>query len=225
MMPLFTAFLLPLMGCSSSEEKAWQQGYDANYRAHYQTGLQAGEARDSRIGEERGRAAAQVAAEEGSAWQLYSALVFFPLTCGFIVGLSAQYIILWHCGLSGRLPQLLTMAFVPAMKSSLSYSIFERRQQLMVALEEEFSKISAAKHLQNAQTEAMKEVVVRKLMSAASIEELSLARLVDFAEKESSKIVSAAEEKYSRINNDQQPLETKPRSICFCPYCLGRVQY
>src|ERR1019366_2762831 len=28
MMPLFTAFLLPLMGCSSSEEKAWQQGYD-----------------------------------------------------------------------------------------------------------------------------------------------------------------------------------------------------
>ena len=159
---VFLAFLLPLAGCKDEVQEAWRTGYQANYKAGYQAGLETGKPRGKEEGEKRGAAEAREAAETGCAWQLYSTLACVALIFGILVGLFAQYLILLTCRLSGRLPQLSTVAFVPAMKSSLSYSIFEQRRRLMIEVNQELTKLRVTHNMQLAQLQTARDFVVRQ---------------------------------------------------------------
>ena len=196
--PLFLAFLLSLPGCQNPEQEAWQKAYEASYNSAYQAGRQAGYARGKQVGDEKGAAAAKVAARTGGAWQLYTNLALGALVLGTGCGLFAQYVILLACRLSERLPQFSTVAFVPAMKSSLAYSVFEQRRRVMVEVTEELTKLRVTHNLQLVQIETTRDYVARKVMAASSIDELSQARFIDLAKMEFSRIVSASNERASR---------------------------
>lgn len=87
---LIILILLGMTGCKNAEEKAWQEGYEANRSWAYHDGWQKGEARGKKEGEEQGRLLAQNAAQTGRAWKLYSKAGFLALVFGVIVGIEAR---------------------------------------------------------------------------------------------------------------------------------------
>jgi RNA polymerase-binding transcription factor DksA len=206
---------LPLIGCKNPEQEAWQQGYDANRQAAYQEGRQEGVPRGEKEGEEQGRTAAQRAARTGRAWQLYSTPTILALMFGAIVGIAVQYTTLACCKDAGRLPELVTMAFVPAMKHSLAYAVLASRRKLLLWREEEMRRQAAANDLRRAHMHAVHDFVVRKLKAMTALEELTQARILDLARQEMSKIVSEAE---------QRALPPVKRAVA-CPYCGKPIGY
>lgn len=236
---LFT-FLLVFAGCNDEKKDAYDKAYKANYDRAYQEGLLVGEERGKKEGEERGTAAAYKAAETGLEWRLYLRLALSSLAGGFVVGLFIQYGVLLICRRSERLPQLWTVAFVPAMKQSFSYSIFERRRRSMVEIDEELREIGARKRLQVTQIQAARDAVAQKIKALSSIEELSRARLIELANEELSKIVLASTEKANQIKDGQSLVsteqvnqikssqsfgETRLLITYTCPICQKLVRY
>ena len=63
----------------------------------------------------------------------------------------------------------------------------------MVEFDEQLEKVLAARNLKIAQIQAVHDAVKRRVMAASSIEELTEARLVEFANAEFAKIVAEAE--------------------------------
>jgi hypothetical protein len=207
--------LLTIIGCKNPEQVSWQQGYDANRSVAYQEGWREGASRGKKEGEERGRVEAQQAALTGRAWQLYTTPAFLALTFGAIVGLAVQYTILACCNDARRLPELVTVAFVPAMKSSLAYSVLESRRKLLIWWEQEMGRLTAAKELRVAHIQTMHDVIVRKLNAMTALEELTQARLLDVARQELSIIVLDAEQKTL----------TPVRHTVSCPHCKKMIRY
>ncbi len=223
--PFLLAFLLSLTGCQNSERATWQKAYEASYSAAYQEGRQAGYARGKQVGDEKGAAAAEMAAGTGGAWQLYTNLALGALTLGTGAGLFAQYVVLLACRASGRLPQFSTVALVPAMKSSLAYSVFEQRRWLMVAVNEELTRLRVTHTLQLAQLETTRDYVARKVMAASSIDELSQVRFIDLAKMKVSELISASDEKARQSTNGRQSIETRLPNTHLCPHCQKRIRY
>jgi predicted RNA-binding Zn-ribbon protein involved in translation (DUF1610 family) len=215
MMLLFLLTLLPMIGCKSRNEEAWQQGYDANRSAAYQEGWRKGSPRGEKEGQERGKAEAEHAAQTGRAWRLYKTPAFLALMFGIIVGLAVQYTVLACCNDAGRVPEMVTVASVPAMKHSLAYSILEGRRKLLIWWEQEIRRQTAAKDAQVAHIQAVHDVVVRKLKAMTSLEELTQERLLDLARQEMSKVVSDAEQK----------APTSEKFTVACPHCGKAVGY
>jgi hypothetical protein len=207
--------LLPMIGCKSREEDAWQQGYDASRNAAYQEGWREGAPRGEKEGKERGKAEAEHAAQTGRAWQLYTTPAFLALMFGIIVGIAVQYTVLACCNDAGRVPELVTVAFVPAMKHSVTYTILEGRRKLLIWWEQEKSRLATANQLKAAQIQAIHDVIVRKLKVMAALEELTQARLLDLAREELSKVVSHAE---------QKARTTSKRAVA-CPHCGKTIAY
>ena len=168
--------LLSFTGCKDETEEAWKVAYRANYERAYQGASETGKARGKAEGEKQGAEAARAAAKTGRAWQLYTPLVCWAVVPGVLVGIFVQYAILFTCQVNGRLPRPATFAFVPALKRSLCYSIFERRFRLMVEFDEQLEKVLAARNLKIAQVQAVHDAVKRRVMAASSIEELTEAR-------------------------------------------------
>jgi hypothetical protein len=223
---ILSLILLPVVGCKDPELEAWKQGYDANQGPSYQDGWQQGAARGESEGKKLGRAAAQNAAETGRALQLYSTLAFWALMFGVLIGACSQYTILVCCRLSGRLPELLTVAFVPAMKSSLSYAVLEQRRQLMIWWDEEIRKVAATRELKVTQMLAAKQVWTRKLKAISSLEDFSQARLLDLAKKELSQILSASEQRATRaINLERGGPKASLQYRYYCPHCKKGIGY
>lgn len=222
--PLIFAVLLLFTGCKDETQEAWEVAYRAQYNDSYQAALEIGKARGGLEGKEQGVAAAREAAKDGRAWQLYSTMACWALVPGILAGIVVQYAILFTCQTNGRLPGPATWAFVPGMKKSFCYLIFERRLRLMVELDEQLQKTDAAKNLKLAQVQAVHDAVKRQVMAASSLEELTQARLVELANIEFATIVAEAE----RINQVQisQRSETKHRrNACACPHCGRRLQF
>jgi len=217
--------LLASSSCGNPESKAWQAGYETNYAVAYQEGWREGERRGRPDGDERGAAAAERAAVSGAAWQFYSTEMIWGFISGFAAGLFGQYGILICCGTSGRVAQFLTVAFVPAMKHSLSYALFERRRAVMLELAEALLQVRVKNKLQLAQIRAVRDNVARQLQAITSIEELNAAHLVELARQEISDIVASSEEEANR----EQPMapadETTDPFFYNCPWCQTRNQY
>lgn len=190
---LLLTLVLPSTGCRDDVKEAWKMGYEAKYKAAYQAGLESGKARGKEEGGKKGVARARQAAETGGAGQLYLTLACGALICGVIVGLVIQYSILLACRFSERMPFLPLLVFIPAMRESLSYSVFERRCELLLHLDHELDKLRATKSLHAAQIQAVHDAVNRRIMAARSVEELTQARLVELANKEFADIIAASE--------------------------------
>jgi DNA-directed RNA polymerase subunit RPC12/RpoP len=209
--------LLPMAGCKSAEEDAWQRGYDANRSAAYQEGWVDGAARGRKEGEQQGRAAAQYAAENGEAWQLYSTTATWALIVGLLFGLSVQYSLLVWCRKSGRLPELWTVAFVPAMTRSVVY-------QLLVWLEDEMRSLNATHMLQAAQIQSMHTIMLKRLEAISSLDELTQVRLVELADREMMKIMSASASEFQGIGEGHANSRSMYKEY-LCPSCGGRIRY
>jgi len=209
-MLIFFATLLSTIGCTGSEGSAWREGYDANYKAGYQEGWREGESRGRIEGQERGIAAAQIAVETGLAWQLYSPVALWALLIGAIIGVVAQHAILLRWRHSGCLCEVMAVAFVPAIKHSLSYSIFEKRRELMIGLDEEIRKIAAAKRLKCVKLKATREIVIRKLKAISSLEDFSQTRLLELARQELARIVDESEHEAMQIKQTNGVARPKP---------------
>ena len=217
---LFALGLLSFVGCQDQEKEVYKKAYDSNYQTGYEDGRRAGEARGTLIGTDKGIAAAKEAAKNGTAWQLYSHLAIGGGILGALVGLLGQYIVLLSCRCSGYLPQLLTVAFVPAMKMSRSYFIFEQRQRLMLEAEEHFDRMCAAKNLSLAQMQTVHDVWRQRIRVTSSIEDLTRGRVVELFEKELDRIVSARQVKVNGL-----PAEAARPNATTCPFCKKTVHY
>jgi hypothetical protein len=225
MLLLLLVLLAPFTGCNEEERKARKDAYDANYPSGYQQGVAAGEKRGNKEGRERGAVAARAAADSGTAWQLYAVLAILALLCGLGVGLLIQYSVLLACRHFERLPQFSTVAFVPAMKLSFVYSVFDKRRKLKAKVDEELSKLAAYNDLQAAQIRALNEAVEMKIKALSSIEEFSQARLVELAAEELEKIVSAAAKKAETMRNARGRDETTVRITHLCSNCGCLVRF
>ena len=218
--------MLPIIGCKTPETDAWQKGYDGNFLAAYREGWDEGTVEGTKEGAEDGRKTAQYAAASGLAWQLYSAPALWSVFFGIVLGVSAQYIVLLNCRISGVMSDFLSVAFVPAMKRSVSYAVFERRRQLMIECDEEIRRLSAHNQLQVWRMRAIHDGVVRGLKTISSLEDLTSARLLDLARRELSQIVSASEMEANRISNGQrQAVSGSAKLNCYCPHCNGAIEY
>lgn len=206
-------------GCKSEEQKAWKEAFDANQAAAFQAGWSVGEPRGRKIGEERGAALAEEVAATGHAWALYWGLIPLPLVLGFVGGWGVQYVVLTHCAATQRLPQLITVALIPAMTFSKSYRYFEREQQLNLFLNEELNQLEVTKILTYAQMQFVKDTTQKKLKVIASLEESSLERRLDLAKAELAKIIQTQEEKIKHI-----PTRSL-KGVCICPNCKKTVGY
>jgi len=157
LLPLFAIFIILMMGCENREKEAYKKAYDAQYDAAKQVGRQKGAESGNRLGMEKGTVAAKEAAESGLAWQLYTNVAIVWLILGAVEGLLTQYIVLFACRLSGRMQRMfiayfshdysvlvldsaapglfgrLTVPFVPAMGSSISYSICQQLRGLLAS--------------------------------------------------------------------------------------------
>lgn len=158
LLPFIALFFVFLIGCENHEKEAYRKAYDAHYDAAKQAGRQSAEATGSKVGAEKGAASAKEAAENGRAWQLYATLAEGALICGILAGLLAQYLVLLACREPVRrfwerrnnllrAPTLanfrlvldcaglgachdLSVAFVPAMGSSVSFAILDEWQKI-----------------------------------------------------------------------------------------------
>ena len=179
-----------LTRCDSLQDeynKGRKDGRDAGYIQGWATG----ETRGTTDGTAAGKAAAYQAAQSGEAWQLYWRLAAAALATGIVIGLGLQYAILLGCRRSGRLDQFQTVTFVPAMKRSLAYSIFENCRKLEVEKQATLRKVHADSAVKKAAIEAAFDSSRRRIMAASSIEDLANTRLLELANEEFSKIISA----------------------------------
>lgn len=183
-----------LSRCENDVEKAYKISYDANYAAAYPNGFVQGDTRGREEGTAAGNAAAHKAAQNGEAWQLYSRLAASALAAGLVIGLGLQYAILLGCRRSGRLNQLQTVLLVPAMRRSLAYVIFENCRKLELEKKVALQRVHADSAVKKAELEAAYESNRRRIIAAASIEEISSARLVEFADEEFSRIIARGDE-------------------------------
>lgn len=233
MPPLLLLVLLPLAGCGNEVQEAYKKAYDANYPVGKQAGVKVGEKRGREEGTKKGQAAAREAAERGVAWQLYAFLGLGALSGGLGLGLCLQYSLLLAARRSGRVSQLSNVAFVPAMKWSLAYAVFERRRLLMLEVEEELREMARRRSLQDAQIQAVREAVGRKLKAVSSIEELTRARLLELASEEIARIVSGAAEKVEgfgeerpEADREERPeADRSPQAMRACPHCRQLIRY
>lgn len=223
--PLFLALLLLLAGCQNKVQEAYDTAYKANYPIGKQAGIKVGEQRGREEGAKKGQEAAREAAERGVAWQLYAALSLGALAGGLGLGLCLQYSILIFSHRSGRVSQFSTVAFVPAMKWSLAYAIFERRRMLMLEVEEELREMAQRRSLQDAQIRDVQEAVELKLRAISSIDELTRARLLELASEEIAKIVSGAAEKAEGVGDGRPGPDASPQTIQTCPHCRQLIRY
>jgi len=82
---------------------------------------------------------------------------------------------------------------VPAIKRSLSFSIFQTRLQLKLHMEEALLRVSNNSSVQKAELEAAYDVMQKKIQASSSIADLASARIVELADDEFSKIISSAQ--------------------------------
>ena len=225
------ALLLPLTGCESEQERVYREAYDANRKAGYRDGFRQGEERGRKKGDEEGRDMALAAARAGEAWELYRALALGALAAGLTLGLAVQYGLLLVCRRTGRLPQFSAVAFVPAMKSTVVYRVFERRRDLMIEVDEQLREMAERKNLQVAQIEQVKEAIALKLEALSSLDAYSQARLLELAAGEMDKIVSGAARKAETVTSGQSPAgeqnpgRTPARITHVCPSCQTLVRF
>jgi hypothetical protein len=228
---LALALLLPFAGCKSEEEKVYQDAYEANRKAGYQDGFQQGEARGTKQGDEEGRAEALAAVETGEAWQLYRALALGALAAGLMFGLAIQYGLMLVCRRTGNLPQFSMVAFIPAMKSTVVYAVFERRRDLIIEIDEQLREMAERKNLQVAQIEQVKEAIALKIKALSSLDDYSQARLLELAAEEMEKIVSGSARKAEAGADAPSPVvESDPgqmptRVTHICPSCQTWVRF
>ncbi|HEV7473686.1 MAG TPA: hypothetical protein VGN90_06545 [Pyrinomonadaceae bacterium] len=224
-LPFIFALLLAFAGCTSEEEEAYKSAYEANRDASYQVGFRDGEDQGRKQGTTDGTSAALEAAATGRAWQLYWVPELAALVFGLSLGLILQYSVLLVCRRSGRLPQFSTVAFVPAMKSTLVYAIFERRRDVMLEIEESLSEMAARQNLQVAKIRQLKEALAFKVKALSSIDELTQSRLIELAAEELEKIVSTSAAKAEMMQNNQATDHAVTRITHTCPSCQSLVRF
>jgi hypothetical protein len=213
-----------MIGCKSPEQDAWQEGYGRSFKTAYRKGWQDGAAKGRVEGQEEGRITGERAAETGTGFALYSTLAFWACAFGVLIGLAIQYTVLVCCRLSERFPEILAMAFVPAVRRSICYSMLEKKRILMLWWDEEKGKVLANQKLKMAQMRAVQEVMVERLRAIATLQELSQARLVELAKKELDRIASAAEAavSLSQAGDTGNPVS---QMLTRCPHCGGKVSF
>jgi len=96
----------------------------------------------------------------------------------------------------------------------------------MIECDEEIRRLSASSNLQARKMKMVHDGVVRRLKTVSTLEELTKARLVDLAQKELSRIVSASEvEANRRIDNGQASEKSRAKYSHCCPYCNKAIGY
>jgi hypothetical protein len=193
---------LPLLRCANPVEEAYKQAYDVAYKAAYPEGHAKGESQGNLDGTTDGATAAQRAADQGEAWQLYWRMAVAALGAGILLGLSLHYAVLAASRRSGRLDHLQAVVWVPAIKRSLSYSIFQTRLQLKLHMEEALQQVSANSSVQKAELEAAYDVMRKKIQASSSLADLTGARIVEFADEEFSRIISSAQTTLTQDRSD-----------------------
>lgn len=223
---LSVVMLLPMASCEKSpEDQAFDDAYKANFAAAHQKAFQEGEERGTREGTARGQIEAEVAAANGRDWTLYRIPGAVALSLGLTLGLTIQYTILLLCRRSGRLPQLSTVAFVPAMKSTVAYSIFKRRRDVMLEIDEQLREMGARKKLQVAKIRQLKEAIALKVNTLSSIEELRESRILELAEAEMEKIVSRGVRQVESGTKEELPSGLDIRITHVCPFCQQLIRF
>jgi hypothetical protein len=203
-----------LSGCRNAEQTAWQGGYDEAYRSAFDEGWHSVADKAKQEGTSLGQAAAKAAATSGSDWMFYSPWALMFTTFGMFIGIFVQYMVMLNCRLSGGFPAFLTIALVPGMRHSLTYRLFEKKRQLMIAASDEIRALALAKNLRIAQLRAVQQVVVKQLKAISSLDEFSQANLMTLAKNEMDRIVAASEES---ITNRYRTFS--------CPHCAKQVGY
>jgi len=196
---------VPLTVCSMDEEET--RRYDLGYKATYQSAFDEGSNLGETAGQKSGNADAEKYALEGTAWQLYYYLTLASLLSGTSLGLIVQYGILWRCRRTRILPQFSTVAFVPAMNSSIAYSIFLRKREVMLELDEQLREMAARENLQVAKIQQLEKTIRMKVEAISSIEELTQTRMLELAKEEMNKIINVAEEKQRIERESSSPDE------------------
>ena len=207
----FLILLLVLIcgGCRS--ESQHQAAYDQYYAAGYQEAFQEGDKSGKEVGSRRGASNAEEDAANGESMTLYWTLAFVALGSGLGFGLISQYGVMLRCRKSGRLPLFSTVLLVPAMKSSLAYSIFTRDRDRKIKFHEGLSKIAISKDLDTAGIQALEDATRMKFEAMSNIAELTDKRIVQLFEEELQKIVDQAEHRVRRnkseVNKDDDILD------------------
>jgi hypothetical protein len=203
--------ILLLAGGCSSEQKAWQQGYDSAYQAASHAGMSIRSPRAEEQGRNKGVADAKRDAETGNLpMRFYQTAIFVAVLFGALAGVLIQYLSILQCNWSGRVVQLWVVAFVPGMKQSLCYAIFERQRELLLGLDAELAKLQATKEIQCAKIQAVHDTIEKKIRAASSLDELRIERVLGLAEQEFARIAPAA---------------PTSKLFCYCPRCRGKVGY
>ena len=156
------------------------------------------------------------------AWQFYFTAAMWSLAVGAAAGFVAQYAVLVYWGSTEDLPEFLAIALVPGVRYSRVYTHFDQNRRIMLACDEQLARIAAKEEMTKAQIRLAHNAVVMKLRAVASLEDFSHARLLDLAEEELSRIVSASEEKAKRSGSSSRATR---RLDLVCPKCKGRVRY
>jgi hypothetical protein len=221
---LLMLLALPILGCNSPEEDAWQEGYKANHSAAYQQGWQEGFNRGRTAGSQKGKAVAEKAAATGTAWKPYFVLALSSSILGAAVGISAQFAVLIRCRRRGQLPEAVAVGLVPGMKKSVAYSILDRRRRLLIWWDGQVDKIAAKKEIEAAKMKAVKDAVLKKFKTVSSLEDFSQARLLELARDELSRIVAASEREAGRTT-DRHSDEKDTRHKYACPHCHKIIAY
>ena len=188
---LILSLVLICIGCKS--EATRQAAYEQYYAQGHQESFQEGEKSGKEVGSKRGASNALEDATSGESMALYWTLSLVALLSGLGFGLISQYGVMWRCRKTERLPQFSTVLLVPAMKSSLAYSIFTRKRDVKINFDEQLWKIALSKDLRAARMQELKEAVTKKVEAMSSIEELTETRIFQLFEDELEKIVDQAE--------------------------------
>lgn len=222
---LLFAGVVAFAGCQSAEDKTWQKAYDAQYEKSFQYGQREGEVRGRDDGLKAGVIAAEADMKSGRAWALYSSYAGWSAFFGFLTGVTAQYLVLLISRRKRRIPQFLTVAFVPAMKRSFTYTVFERRRTFLTDIRVELKTLQARQQIEAKKLEEVKAGLQRKLDAIASIEELKQARLLTLAEEEIANLLVASEASAREYRDADDEEAIQFLNTCYCPYCNHPVVY
>jgi len=226
-LPLLLLGLVTLVtwsGCDSQADEIFKRAYDASYSSGYLETIQSGRDLGLEEGTQHGDAEARRAAENGVAWQLYWIPVSSLLLTGLALGLMVQYTILLICRRTANLPQFSAVAFVPAMKFTVAYKIFERRRNVMIEIDEKLREMAKRKNLQIAKIEQLKETVALKVETMSSLDELTQSRLLELAAKEMDKVIAKSTKK-ARPGKRSSKSGANGNLTHPCPACRTKNHY
>lgn len=217
--------LFAFAGCRNADERIWKQAYDSQYESAFLSSRHAAKKRGRAEGEKDGVAAAQRDMQNGHGWPMYATLANWTAFFGFLGGAGGQYLVLLICRRRRRISQFLAVAFVPGMKRSFTYSVFQRRRTYLTEIRIELKELQARQKIEAQKLEQVKAGLAQRLDTISSIEELKQARLLELAEEEIAGILVASTKTAREIREADDDAALDFLNTCYCPYCNRPVSY